>query len=88
MGLPDHIEAFKEDEPETLGYRIPTADLVLRDLYKARLLLPESVPSYPIIHGEGWGRETIDRIVEEAREIGHNGIVWQGTAELMDYDFG
>ena len=87
MGLPENIEAFKEDEPATLGYRIPTADLVLRDLYKARLLLPEAVPSYPIIHGEGWGRETIDRIVEEAREIGHNGIVWQGTAELMDYDF-
>ena len=86
MGLPETIDAFKADEPATLGYRIPTADLVLRDLYKAKLLLPENVPCYPILHGEGWGRETIDRIVTEAREMGHNGVVWQGTGELMDYD--
>lgn len=87
MGLPKTIEAFKADEPATLGYRIPTADLVLRDLYKTKLLLPEGVPSYPIIHGEGWGRGTIDRILAESRAMGHNGIVWQGTDELMDYDF-
>lgn len=88
MGLPETIAAFGADEPATLAYRIPTADLVLRDLVKAKLYLPDDMPSYPIIHGEGWPRETVDHIVDEARRLGHNGIVWQGTSELMDYDFG
>ena len=85
MGLPDTIDAYQADEAATLGYRIPTADLVLRDIYKAKLLLPDGVPCYPIIHGEGWGRDNIDRIVDETRAMGCNGVVWQGTAELMDY---
>ena len=87
MGLPDSIAAYDADTPETLAYRIPTADLVLRDLVKAKLFLPPQVPSYPIIHGTGWSRDTIDRIVDEARQLGHNGIIWQGTDELMEYDF-
>jgi len=86
MGLPETIEGYGDDEG-TLAHRIPTADLVLRDLVKAKLYLPEGMPSYPIIHGAGWPREAIDRIVDEARRVGHNGIVWQGTSELMDYDF-
>jgi hypothetical protein len=87
MGLPETVAAYGADEPATLAYRIPTADLVLRDLVKAKLYLPADMPSYPIIHGEGWGRDTIDRIVSESRRLGHNGIVWQGTSELMDYEF-
>ena len=87
MGLPETIAAYGADEPATLAYRIPTADLVLRDLVKAKLYLPADTPSYPIIHGEGWPPEAIDRIVSEARRLGHNGIVWQGTEELMEYDF-
>ena len=86
MGLPNTVAAYGADEPATLAYRIPTADLVLRDLVKAKLYLPQDMPSYPIIHGEGWGRETIDRVVREARRLGHNGIVWQGTSDLMDYE--
>ena len=82
MGLPETIETMDVAEPD-LAARIPTADLVLRDLVKAKLLLPDGVPSYPIIHGHGWSRETIDRIVDEAKELGHNGIVWQGTDELV-----
>jgi hypothetical protein len=88
MGLPETVAAFGADDAATLADRIPTADLVLRDLVKAKLLLPEDLPSYPILHGEGWGRETVDRIVDEARELGHNGVVWQGTRDLMTYDFG
>ena len=87
MGLPATEADFKADEEATLAYRIPTDDLVLRDLVKAKLLLPDGMPCYPIIHGEGWPREMIDRIVSEARRLGHNGIVWQGTGELMKYDF-
>ncbi|HCL28165.1 MAG TPA: hypothetical protein DIC52_06990 [Candidatus Latescibacteria bacterium] len=87
MGLPETIDAYGAEEAGTLAYRIPTADLVLRDLVKAKLYLPPDMPSYPILHGEGWPRETIDHIVSEARRLGHNGIIWQGTDELMEYDF-
>ncbi len=76
MGLPETVEAFGAEEAATLAYRIPTADLVIRDLVKTKLYLPEGVPSYPILHGEGWPRETIDRLVEEAKALGHNGIIW------------
>jgi hypothetical protein len=87
MGLPTTIAAYNADEPATLADRIPTADLVLRDLVKAKLFLPPETPCYPIIHGTGWSRQTIDHIVNEARRLGHNGIIWQGTDELMQYDF-
>ncbi|MEE2659240.1 MAG: hypothetical protein VX733_12095 [Candidatus Latescibacterota bacterium] len=87
MGLPKVIADYRHEEAATLAYRIPTADLVIRDLAKARLLLPAGMPSYPIIHGEGWPRHDIDRIVNQARQLDHNGIVWQGTQELMPYDF-
>ena len=87
MGLPRTIAEYKAEEAETLAYRVPTDDLVLRDLVKAKLLLPKEMPSYPIIHGEGWPRSMIDRIVTESRRLGHNGVVWQGTGELMSYDF-
>ena len=83
MGLPETVEAFGADDA-MLAYRIPTADLIIRDLAKTRMLLPPEVPSYPIIHGSGWGRETIDRILSEARRLGHNGIVWQGTGDLLE----
>jgi len=88
MGLPETIAAYRAEDAATLADRIPTADLVLRDLVKAKLYLPDDMPSYPIIHGEGWARETVDHIVDEARRLGHNGIIWQGSSELMDYDFG
>ena len=87
MDLPQTVADYRADEAATLAYRIPTDDLVLRDLVKTKLYLPPDIPSYPIIHGEGWPRPVIDRIVDEARRLGHNGIVWQGTGELMDYDF-
>ena len=77
---------YGADEPAALAYRIPTADLVLRDLVKAKLYLPQDMPCYPIIHGEDWGREVINRVVGEVLRRGHNGgIVWQGTSDLTDY---
>ena len=54
----------------------------MRDLVKARLCLSPELPSYPVIHGEGWPREAIDGIVQESRAIGHDGIIWQGTSDL------
>lgn len=86
MGLPESIAEYRIDEPQTLAYRIPVRELVMRDLVKARLYLSPELPSYPVIHGEGWPREAVDGIVEEARAVGHDGIIWQGTSDLVDFE--
>ena len=85
MGLPETFAALGAEDEPTLAERVPADDLVLRDLAKARLFLPEEMPSYPILHGKWWPRPAIDRLVSEARRLGHNGVVWQGTSELMEY---
>lgn len=85
MGLPTTIEGYGLDEPERLPYRVPLKDLIMRDLIKARLYLPNEIPSYPIIHGEGWPREAILGIMSEAEQIGHDGFMLQGTGELVDF---
>ena len=85
LGLPESFAGFAPDRPERLASVIPVADLVLCDLRKARALLPADMPSYPIIHGTGWPRAAIDRIVSEAEAMGHDGIVWQGTDELVRF---
>lgn len=87
MGLPESYAEIDVEAAGTLADRVPVADLVIRDLAKARLLLPSQTPSFPILHGEGWGRERIDTIVGAAQRLGHDGVIWQGTAELADYDF-
>ena len=83
IGLPDELAGLAPDQPERLAYQIPVEELVMRDLVKARLYLPAGVPSYPIIHGTGWPRQAIDGIVRRAAQAGHNGIIWQGTDELI-----
>lgn len=82
VGLPESYDAF--GTAADLANRIPVDELVIRDLIKTRLTLPDHVPSFPIIHGTGWPRSAIDRIVSEARRLQHNGIIWQGTDELTN----
>ena len=85
MGLPESIAAYELDQPQRLADILPLEELIMRDLLKARLLLPASLPSYPIIHGTGWPRPAIDAIVQSADKAGHDGIIWQGTDELVSY---
>jgi hypothetical protein len=86
MGLPESYDEINIEAAGTLAERVPVADLVIRDLAKAKLFLPPQTPSFPIIHGEGWQRDTIDTIVGAAQRLGHDGVIWQGTSELVDYD--
>jgi hypothetical protein len=86
MGLPQTLAGFDPGNPERLAHIVPLEELVMRDLRKARLLLSPELPSYPIIHGSGWPRAAIQRIVEQSDEVGHDGIVWQGTDELIDFE--
>jgi len=85
MGMPQTLAGYQLERPERLAHILPLAELVLRDLRKARLLLPPQLPSYPIIHGSGWPRAAIDAILQGSDAAGHDGVVWQGTDELVDY---
>ncbi|MBI4551463.1 MAG: hypothetical protein HY710_04295, partial [Candidatus Latescibacteria bacterium] len=86
LGLPDTIDAYHLDDQDRLFRSIPVKDLVMQDLIKARLYLPTEIPSYPIIHGEGWPREAILGIMTGAEEVGHDGLIFQGTRELVDFE--
>ena len=85
VGLPETIAGYELDIPSRLAHILPLEDLIMRDLHKARLFLPASLPSYPIIHGTGWPRQAIDAIVRGSYAAGHDGIIWQGTDELVSY---
>jgi hypothetical protein len=85
LGLPKTIGGYCLEDQARMFRRIPLEDLVMHDLIKARLSLPQSIPSYPVIHGEGWPRKSILGIMAGADEAGHDGIILQGTGELVSY---
>ena len=86
LGLPDSIADYHAEDADALARSIPLRDVILHDLAKARLALPAEIPSYPIIHGEGWPHDDIAAIRDGALALGHDGVMWQGTAELLDYE--
>jgi len=69
---------------------VPLKDLLLLDMAKARLYLPKDIPSYPIIQGGGfphnWPRELIQEVISGAEQLGHQGIILQGTRSLVDFE--
>jgi hypothetical protein len=86
LGLPDSEAGFNHEDNDKMVRSIPLKDIILHDLIKARLSLPEHLPSYPIIHGEGWPLEDIRGIMAGAEQAGHDGIIFQGTAELVNFE--
>ncbi len=89
LALPERLADFALGEPDAEYRHVPLADFVLLDTAKARLYLPEHLPSYPIIQGGGaphrWPRAFIERIIAGLRDQGHQGYMLQGTASLVDY---
>jgi hypothetical protein len=83
LGLPETIEGFGLDDPARMLRMIPLTELVVHDLTKARLSLPREIPSYPVIHGEGWPPKAILAIMAGADEAGHDGVIFQGTGDLV-----
>ena len=59
--------------------------IVAAEMLKTRVNLGEQVPSYPVIKGTWWPTSTVRRLIDVSREVGHNGIVLQGTDSLFDY---
>ena len=86
LGLPDSEADFHHEDIDRMVRSIPLKEFILCDLVKARLSLPESLPSYPIIHGEGWPLEDIRGIIDGSEKAGHDGIIFQGTSELVDFE--
>lgn len=92
LAMPKTIEGFALGAPDCEFRNIPLVDLVRLDMAKARLVLPESIPSYPIIQGGGaphdWPKEIIEKLIAEADVIGHQGVIFQGTRSLVGFDLG
>ena len=90
VGLPSSIEDFALGEPDCEYRHVPLKDLVMLDMAKARLYLPPEIPSYPIIQGGGaphiWPRQIVEDLIAGSEETGHDGIIFQGTQSLVDYE--
>jgi len=85
LGLPPdiaglHLGNASHGEPQVAAL----SDLVASELVKARLLAGDGVPSYPVIKGAVWDPHTVRRLIDAAREAGHTGVVFQGTAALFE----
>jgi hypothetical protein len=88
LGLPETLDGYCLDDEERMFRTIPLTELVIHDLAKARLSLPREIPSYPVIHGDGWPRKAILAIMAGADQAGHDGVIFQGTGELVGTGLG
>ena len=87
LGLPENVAQIAIGEPDCEFRNIPLRELLALDMAKARLMLPAGLPSYPIIQGGGsphlWPRSIIERVIEDAARLGHQGVMLQGTTSLL-----
>jgi hypothetical protein len=54
-------------------------------LRRGRLYNDGSIPSYPFIKGTTWPKATVQRLMQDADALGHDGIILQGTDSLLEY---
>lgn len=87
FALPTDIASLHLDDPYGAAERELGAlgDIVAHELHKARLYGGEAVRSYPVIAGSSWPPATVRRLMDAAREAGHDGIIFQGTSSLFPY---
>jgi hypothetical protein len=89
LKLPASIADFALGEPDCEYRNIPLREIVKIDMAKAKLLLPDSVPAYPIIQGGGapwdWPLPIVERLEEDAMALGYDGYIFQGTRVLLDF---
>ncbi|HCR17753.1 MAG TPA: hypothetical protein DIU35_09735 [Candidatus Latescibacteria bacterium] len=85
LGLPQTLEALGVGTPDLEMRFEKLYDIVALELWRARLYNDGSIPSYPVIKGATWPKETVQRLVQTTNEIGHDGIIYQGTESILDY---
>ena len=49
-----------------------------------RLYNTGEIPSYPVIKGSTWSPRIVRALVRAAEDMGHEGIIFQGTDSLVD----
>ena len=90
LDMPKTIGDFALGAPDCEFRNMPLEDFVMLDMAKARLYLPQDIPSYPILQGGGaphdWPLETIKTLIAGAEALGHQGVILQGTTALVDFD--
>ena len=90
LNMPTSFADFCLGAPDCEYRNIPLRKLLTVDMAKAAAYLPQGLPSYPIIQGGGaphdWPRAIIDQVSQAAIELGHHGVIYQGTSSLVDVD--
>ena len=66
-------------EPKFLGLE----KVITKEMKKARILSGGDIPSYPVIKGSIWDGKIVRNLIQASDEIGHHGIIFQGTDSLF-----
>ncbi|MFH1085190.1 MAG: hypothetical protein V1772_05465 [Chloroflexota bacterium] len=90
LSLPEDVAAYALGDPDGEFRNVPAREVLRLDMAKARAYLPPGLPSYPIIQGGGaphpWPRDMIAQMIADADALGHQGVIFQGTQSLVDYE--
>ena len=85
LGLPETLDALGVGTPDLEARYDKVYDIVSLELRRGRLYNDGSIPSYPVIKGTTWPKATVQRLMQDADALGHDGIILQGTDSLLEY---
>jgi len=85
IAMPQSLDALGVKTPDCEVNCQALPDIVELELRRARTYNPGKVPSYPVIKGGTWSPDIVQRLVQTAEHMGHDGIIFQGTEALLDY---
>jgi hypothetical protein len=85
LDLPQTLEGLGVGTPDLEAHYEKLYDIVSLELSRARLYNDGSIPSYPVIKGGTWPKQTVQRLMQTAEALGHDGIILQGTESLLEY---
>ena len=83
LALPLQIEELGADEPGREAKTTPLGTIVTRELAKARQMTSRSTVSYPVLHADKLGHREAHRQFRRAFELGHDGVIFMGSRELL-----
>ncbi len=85
IAMPPNLGALGVKTPDCEVNCPVLPDIVELELWRARMYNPGKVPSYPVIKGATWSSDIVQRLVQSAEHMGHDGIIFQGTEALLNY---
>jgi hypothetical protein len=78
LGVQDRVGRHPTDEESSQLPQLP--EIILHELRQARAEAPAGLPSYPVLMGEVWPSQVIHQLAQQALDLGHDGVIFQGTA--------